>query len=60
MAHGVRRAAEMEESAKTLEALGIDPLMTRGTVARQRQIGSLAISPIPETLDAKLERLNTQ
>jgi 3-hydroxyisobutyrate dehydrogenase-like beta-hydroxyacid dehydrogenase len=60
MVHGVRRAAEMEESAKTLEALGIEPLMTRGTIARQRQIGSLAISPIPETLDAKLERLNTQ
>lgn len=60
MVHGVRRAAEMEESAKTLEALGIEPLMTRGTIARQRQIGSLAFSPIPETLDAKLERLNTQ
>ena len=60
MVHGVRRAAEMEESAKTLEALGIDPLMTRGTISRQRQIGSLAMSPIPETLDAKLERLNTQ
>lgn len=58
MVHGVRRAAEMEESAKTLEALGVDPLMTRGTVARQRQIGSLAISPVPETLEAKLERLN--
>jgi 3-hydroxyisobutyrate dehydrogenase-like beta-hydroxyacid dehydrogenase len=59
MVHGVRRAAEMEESAKTLEALGVAPLMTRGTIAWQRQIGSLAISPIPETLDAKLERLNT-
>lgn len=58
MVHGVRRAAEMEESAKTLEALGVEPLMTRGTISRQRQIGSLAISPIPETLDAKLERLN--
>lgn len=58
MVHGVRRAAEMEESAKTLEALGVEPLMTRGTITRQRQIGSLAMSPIPETLDAKLERLN--
>ena len=35
--HGKRRAAEMEESAKTLEALGIEPLMTRATVLRQRQ-----------------------
>ena len=33
--HGARRAAEMEESAKTLAALGVEPLMTRGTVARQ-------------------------
>jgi 3-hydroxyisobutyrate dehydrogenase-like beta-hydroxyacid dehydrogenase len=35
--HGLRRAAEMEESARTLDSLGIDPVMTRGTVQRQRQ-----------------------
>ena len=35
-AHGQRRAAEMEEAAKMLEALGVDPVMTRGTVIRQR------------------------
>jgi 3-hydroxyisobutyrate dehydrogenase-like beta-hydroxyacid dehydrogenase len=34
--HGLRRAAEMEEVAATLAALGVDPLMTRGTVQRQR------------------------
>ncbi|MFM5894563.1 MAG: DUF1932 domain-containing protein [Novosphingobium sp.] len=34
--HGLRRAAEMEQSAKTLEALGVEPVMTRGTVLRQR------------------------
>ena len=34
--HGARRAAEMEESAKTLAALGVEPVMTRGTVIRQR------------------------
>jgi 3-hydroxyisobutyrate dehydrogenase-like beta-hydroxyacid dehydrogenase len=34
--HGLRRAAEMEESAKTLAALGVDPVMTRGTILRQR------------------------
>ena len=33
--HGLRRAAEMEEVAKTLEALGIDPVMTRGTILKQ-------------------------
>lgn len=34
--HGLRRAAEMEESAKTLRELGVDPVMTEGTVVRQR------------------------
>lgn len=37
--HGARRAAEMEEVAKTLAALGVDPLMTRSTIIRQREMG---------------------
>jgi hypothetical protein len=36
--HGLRRAAEMEESAKTLSALGVEPVMTDGTVRRQREL----------------------
>jgi 3-hydroxyisobutyrate dehydrogenase-like beta-hydroxyacid dehydrogenase len=39
--HGIRRADEMEQSAITLSELGIEPLMTNGTVARQRQMGEL-------------------
>ncbi len=35
--HGLRRAAEMEESASTLESLGVDAVMTRGTIKRQRE-----------------------
>ncbi len=35
--HGARRAAEMEESAKTLLGLGVEPVMTRGTVQLQRE-----------------------
>lgn len=35
--HGLRRAAEMEESAETLLSLGIEPVMTRGTIERQRK-----------------------
>ncbi len=35
--HGARRAAEMDESAKTLLSLGVAPVMTHGTVLRQRQ-----------------------
>jgi 3-hydroxyisobutyrate dehydrogenase-like beta-hydroxyacid dehydrogenase len=41
VSHGIRRADEMEQSAATLTELGITPLMTNGTVARQRQLGAL-------------------
>ncbi|MEO7549520.1 MAG: DUF1932 domain-containing protein [Croceibacterium sp.] len=37
--HGLRRAAEMEQSAKTLQGLGIEPVMTRGTIELQRRAG---------------------
>lgn len=60
MVHGLRRAAEMAEALKTLEALGVPAPMTRGTVERQRQIGALGVSPVPEGLAAKLERLVAQ
>ncbi|MDZ4307646.1 NAD(P)-dependent oxidoreductase [Allopontixanthobacter sp.] len=36
--HGQRRADEMEEVAKTLESLGVEPLMTHGTIIRQREL----------------------
>ena len=45
MVHGLRRAAEMEEVVKTLDALGTGSAMTRGTVERQRAIGALALAP---------------
>ena len=41
--HGNRRAAEMEEVAKTLGALGIEPLMTNGTIQRQRAMAQKEI-----------------
>ncbi len=37
--HGLRRAAEMEEVAKTIAGLGLDPVMTNGTIVRQRNAG---------------------
>jgi 3-hydroxyisobutyrate dehydrogenase-like beta-hydroxyacid dehydrogenase len=58
LAHGLRRAAEMEESARTLEDLGVAPLMTRGTIARQRALGALGIAP-PDGLAAKLAALDS-
>lgn len=55
LAHGTRRAAEMEEVAQTLRELGLEPLMTAGTVRRQRALGALlAADDMPEGLDAKL------
>ena len=56
MAHGLRRAAEMEEVAVSLEALGVEPAMTRGTIRRQRALGSLDLTP-PDGLTAKLAAL---
>jgi 3-hydroxyisobutyrate dehydrogenase-like beta-hydroxyacid dehydrogenase len=40
--HGLRRAEEMGEVVKTLEDLGVEPLLTRGTAQRQREIGGLS------------------
>lgn len=46
--HGIRRAAEMEEVAKTLTDLGLSPHMTQGTVKRQREVGELMLDISPE------------
>ena len=54
MVHGLRRAAEMEEVAKTLDLLGTGAAMTRGTIERQREIGTLGLTP-PDTLPAKID-----
>ena len=54
LVHGLRRSSELVEAGRTLHALGISPTLTDGTVARQRAIGELALSPIPAGLHAKL------
>ena len=55
LAHGTRRAAEMEEVVATLTELGIEPAMTKGTVSRQRAMGALlGGADMPEGLEAKL------
>jgi len=56
MVHGLRRAAEMEEVVKTLDALGTGSAMTRGTVDRQRALGELG-QAAPDSLDDKLALL---
>jgi 3-hydroxyisobutyrate dehydrogenase-like beta-hydroxyacid dehydrogenase len=53
--HGGRRAAEMEQVADTLKELGVEPLMTTGTIQRQRQMGQIGRLPaVKSTLDQGL------
>lgn len=54
LVHGRRRAAEMEEVCATLDSLGVDPVLTRGTVARQDALGRIGSGTAPDTLNAKL------
>jgi 3-hydroxyisobutyrate dehydrogenase-like beta-hydroxyacid dehydrogenase len=59
MVHGLRRATEMEEVVKTLDALGTGSAMTRGTIERQRAIGALGLQPgrrLNDKIDAILGR----
>lgn len=56
MLHGNRRAAEMEEVAKTLGALGTGAAMTGATIAGQRAIGALGLA-VPVTLAEKIQAI---
>jgi 3-hydroxyisobutyrate dehydrogenase-like beta-hydroxyacid dehydrogenase len=44
--HGIRRAAEMREVCATLEELGIEPALTRGTVLRQQRTGEAKLKDV--------------
>ena len=60
LVHGHRRAAEMEQVAITLRDLGIEPLMTAGTVVRQRDLGDMGLSPAPDALSDKLTAIQNK
>ncbi len=45
ISHGIRRAAEMREVAETLRELGVDPMLTTGTIERQQQLGEIGRRP---------------
>ena len=60
--HGIRRAAEMREVCATLEELGIEPAMTRGTVLRQQRTGDAKLKDafgdkVPQARRPILEKL---
>jgi len=44
--HGIRRAAEMREVAQTLQDMGVEPLMTRGTIERQQRTGDAKLKEV--------------
>lgn len=56
MLHGRRRAEEMREVVKTLDALGTGSAMTRATVERQEALARPG-APVPDGLTAKLDML---
>lgn len=58
LVHGARRAAEMEEVVKTLDALGTGSAMSRAAADLQNSLGRLGIDP-PPGLDAKLAALRS-
>lgn len=45
--HAKRRLHEMEASAQLLQDLGVDPVMTRGTVENLRRVLEQGLPPIP-------------
>lgn len=56
MLHGRRRAEEMREVVRTLDALGTGSAMTRATVERQDALARPG-APVPDGLTAKLDML---
>ena len=48
-AHGIRRAAEMREVAKTLRDFNVTPAMTTGTIAWEEEMGNLDLTLEPGT-----------
>ena len=57
LVHGLRRAAEMKESAATLESLGVPPKLTEGTVVWQHMLGALSLDRPPVGLKEKLAQI---
>jgi len=60
--HGLRRAAEMRDVCETLESLGVEPALTRGTVIREQRTGEARLKDrfggrVPEDRGAILDAL---
>ncbi len=57
MVHGLRRAAEMDEVARTVDGLRTGSAMARATAERQRAIGRLALHDPAADLAGKLAQI---
>lgn len=57
MVHGERRAAEMEEVAKTLRELGLPDDMARATVQWQRRIARTEVAPPQDARAAGVQKM---
>ena len=63
--HGLRRAAEMRDVCETLESLGVEPALTRGTVIREQRTGEAQLKQkfggtVPQDRAAILDALTAQ
>jgi 3-hydroxyisobutyrate dehydrogenase-like beta-hydroxyacid dehydrogenase len=63
--HGLRRAAEMRDVCETLESLGVEPALTRGTAIREQRTGEARLKEkfdgkVPEERGAILDALIRQ
>ena len=59
LVHGLRRAAEMDEAAKTVAALTLDNAMTRACADKQRDFGALGLKA-PDGLAAKTDLIRAR
>ena len=57
MVHGVRRAAEIEEVARTVADLGLPNALSTATIAWQRRIGELGLEAGENELTSRLDRI---
>ncbi|MGD2134115.1 MAG: DUF1932 domain-containing protein [Maricaulaceae bacterium] len=58
--HGVRRAEEMREAAKTVEDAGLDPHMSAATAERQAWAANFAAALSQDDLNALLDAIREQ
>ncbi|MFK7976119.1 MAG: DUF1932 domain-containing protein [Halioglobus sp.] len=57
--HGIRRAEEMNEVAKTVQEAGVDACMSRACAERQQWAGELGLGSMESDLHSMLDKINS-